>query len=674
MKINKRLQEADKAPELKSQETISPASGDQNQITGLLIAKGRVHWEAYGPGPKDQGYVFKKNHGFAFKVDDNDLLRHGVSMDAITDCIKELEKLGPPEALRKLIHHRKDQGPLNAGLVVLSTVDPRIKMSCTFVSSDTEETDFWVGFYLDVERLDIEMKTTNDKYQPERPADPEELKVVDRAREANPVVNQTKEEDVNLGEEEKLLGLVESLPRPLIEKIRSDKPTYLVEDVEPVTETGEADQDYDHDVYDAIANALEDHGFQATHREFDKYQGVYFDVRKNGKKIGRFWNTESFVTGKTKPQKTEFSSAVMISPDGDEFSATQGDYFNLPKDHVFKDTKLILKRHDGTKKVIRNPKVKDLPDLLSVSNSIEYEGKPDDVLVFEGEGGGPAVEVKVSADGKNVDIGEFVSLLNGELGESKKLGGAMSDHKDLSEDYQRVDFWGVPIVEDSTPIGSGKKVGTAYGEKPAKKPVYAQDTKQYDKKVDNKAENLPKDKSIGDPTPMKAGDALEKPNSEEGEEYHEKPGGNKNQLGDPKSGVGDHMQAKGKSDDQQDDVAKNKIKPGAVDAKPKVMGEAGDDEPEAMSVLDAAKALLAKCAAEEGWDKTAIQAELDQLQTSIDAEEGNKKECGGETMDDEEKKAMEMSKKKLESGHDVKIPDWAKKRKMKARSEGVEKK
>lgn len=63
-----------------------------------------------------------------------------------------------------------------------------------------------------------------------------------------------------------------------------------------ITETGEPDQEYDHQMYDAIASALEDAGYKATHREFDKYQGVYIDVEKDGKK-DRIWTVDGDAHG-----------------------------------------------------------------------------------------------------------------------------------------------------------------------------------------------------------------------------------------------------------------------------------------------------------------------------------------------------------------------------------------
>lgn len=56
--------------------------------------------------------------------------------------------------------------------------------------------------------------------------------------------------------------------------------------VDILLETGEPDQDYDHGPWDAIVRELENNGIHgATHREFDKYQGVYLNVPN----VGKFW-------------------------------------------------------------------------------------------------------------------------------------------------------------------------------------------------------------------------------------------------------------------------------------------------------------------------------------------------------------------------------------------------
>lgn len=62
-----------------------------------------------------------------------------------------------------------------------------------------------------------------------------------------------------------------------------------------INETGEPDQDYDHEFYDAIVAQLAEAGFPgARHREFDKYQGVYINIPNAGK----FWTVDSYSTGK----------------------------------------------------------------------------------------------------------------------------------------------------------------------------------------------------------------------------------------------------------------------------------------------------------------------------------------------------------------------------------------
>jgi hypothetical protein len=51
-------------------------------------------------------------------------------------------------------------------------------------------------------------------------------------------------------------------------------------------ETGEPDQDYDHDLMNEIVAGLTKAGYPgARHREFDKYQGVYLFVPN----VGKFW-------------------------------------------------------------------------------------------------------------------------------------------------------------------------------------------------------------------------------------------------------------------------------------------------------------------------------------------------------------------------------------------------
>ena len=51
-------------------------------------------------------------------------------------------------------------------------------------------------------------------------------------------------------------------------------------------ETGEPDQDYDHETFDSIVNQLAAAGYPGGwHREFDKYQGVYLVIPG----VDKFW-------------------------------------------------------------------------------------------------------------------------------------------------------------------------------------------------------------------------------------------------------------------------------------------------------------------------------------------------------------------------------------------------
>jgi hypothetical protein len=181
-----------------------------------------------------------------------------------------------------------------------------------------------------------------------------------------------------------------------------------------VTATGEPDQDYNHEVYDAIVKALGAAGYQAKHKEFDKYQGVFLTVSKDGKKLDTFWTVEGFVRGKEKENPNhKYRSAILIDEEGNEFSASSGDYFQMAPDDVFEGSILVLKDKNGEEKTIENPKKSDLPDLGEVSNSMEFEGEPSDVLLMVAESQGEEaepMEVEVSPEGK-ADVTELVEFL-----------------------------------------------------------------------------------------------------------------------------------------------------------------------------------------------------------------------------------------------------------------------
>lgn len=187
-----------------------------------------------------------------------------------------------------------------------------------------------------------------------------------------------------------------------------------------VTAAGEPDQDYDHEVFDAIVKALEAKGYKAIHREFDKYQGVYLDVSKGGKPLDKFWIADSYVRGTPKKNpNVKYKSAVLIDEEGNESSATRGDYFQMADDDVFDGAILVLTDKNGKESTIENPKKSDLPDLLEVSNTMEYEGKPDVVIDFvaesQGENAEP-LEVEVTPEG-HADISDLLGFLGKEARE-----------------------------------------------------------------------------------------------------------------------------------------------------------------------------------------------------------------------------------------------------------------
>jgi hypothetical protein len=72
------------------------------------------------------------------------------------------------------------------------------------------------------------------------------------------------------------------------------------------TATGEPDQDYDHEFFDKIVQALDNENIPgAKHREFDKYQGVYLTIPS----VGKLWIKDSFFSGVREgdPKSTTFT-------------------------------------------------------------------------------------------------------------------------------------------------------------------------------------------------------------------------------------------------------------------------------------------------------------------------------------------------------------------------------
>lgn len=87
-----------------------------------------------------------------------------------------------------------------------------------------------------------------------------------------------------------------------------------------INETGEADQDYDKDFFDGVVKKLGEAGLTASHKEFDKYQGVYIFVSG----VDKFWIKEYNESSKWNieeytiyPEK-EPDVEIVISADGDD--------------------------------------------------------------------------------------------------------------------------------------------------------------------------------------------------------------------------------------------------------------------------------------------------------------------------------------------------------------------
>jgi len=137
-------------------------------------------------------------------------------------------------------------------------------------------------------------------------------------------------------------------------------------------ETGEPDIDYTDVNMDKIVELLEEEGYDASYREFDKYQGVYLTIRKNGKSSKLWWTDTHHID----EWGDGAISSVLIDEDGAEWSGGAGDYWNLPKDHVFQGSKLIYKmRKDGKveTKEIDDPKVSDFPEMIGTKGTFTPE-------------------------------------------------------------------------------------------------------------------------------------------------------------------------------------------------------------------------------------------------------------------------------------------------------------
>jgi polyhydroxyalkanoate synthesis regulator phasin len=87
-----------------------------------------------------------------------------------------------------------------------------------------------------------------------------------------------------------------------------------------INETGEPDQEYDKDFFNDVVKKLGEAGFDASHKEFDKYQGVYIFVSG----VDTFWIKEYNESSKwnikeyTIYPEGEPDVEIVIAADGDD--------------------------------------------------------------------------------------------------------------------------------------------------------------------------------------------------------------------------------------------------------------------------------------------------------------------------------------------------------------------
>ena len=98
------------------------------------------------------------------------------------------------------------------------------------------------------------------------------------------------------------MGIVDKFYKDNIEKrdVKRLIQSYKLNDVyEKKTATGEADQDYDKELFDKIVMQLDSAGITgATHREFDKYQGPYLYIPD----VDKFWIDDVFTEGEKREE------------------------------------------------------------------------------------------------------------------------------------------------------------------------------------------------------------------------------------------------------------------------------------------------------------------------------------------------------------------------------------
>lgn len=180
--------------------------------------------------------------------------------------------------------------------------------------------------------------------------------------------------------------------------------------------------DEDYNYVGVIANELRKHGIDAQASFFDKYQGAYIFV--SGK--GKFWVEDMFYSGIKKTiaaGQPKYLKAIMTDDDG-QWSANRGDYFDRPKNFVFKGTKLHLTDLEGKTTTIENPKVSDLPDLLEIQSTFQYQkGSETAHIIFYPESD-PETKITVIENQGEYNVSEFAEYLGVSFGKGGALKGA----------------------------------------------------------------------------------------------------------------------------------------------------------------------------------------------------------------------------------------------------------
>lgn len=145
---------------------------NQKQLHGRAIAFGRVKWLKYGEKKDQEGYVFNDNNGFGWKVEQQFVKANGIVMDALLDCVKQLEekKAAGEDVKKDYVPH---SGYQHTGIVLTSRIDPRI--ACSVVLADdnhNEDIDLQLSWFFDVANDQGNMTMAD----PERSVEKEEMK------------------------------------------------------------------------------------------------------------------------------------------------------------------------------------------------------------------------------------------------------------------------------------------------------------------------------------------------------------------------------------------------------------------------------------------------------------------------------------------------------------------